>query len=858
MPSLKATKFVSLTALKEVESKGRIWIDHKFQLQQMSWLRWACCKIAPRIFMPRANQKAVEAFYTKLSDRKIGLSDDHAALLMARSGLADLAINENKLSVSAKSMLSLDQLNTVCQLAEKPVEELLEDLSRQLPEKVRHLVEEHQRLVKRSRLPSMDEGTGYIPKRQWMDDEKKTKPLAEVRLRPLDHTSRKTHGPLKPDRRTHSPSTPKGVSTWTETSSQQRPDNVRESFQKSRPPQPQASSKPLKEKSHSESNQNTSGGMKLSSSPVGGAKAYVKPKRAISYRDWSQGRRPNPIAYALRVTSDNTCMESGFIARHLMPFVANKLQEEYGMSLAMAEQNTVEIFASLGIEVGGEESVQPQKLMKLAPAIRSAGFNSKALEAGNLNQMVSTQLQYPGGVSSRRNSQAKVSVAPTSNKKSGPVEADPESVEITGKAESYLRKHNRIRLVVTYSRDSKNAKGMGHLASSRALLDNLIRLGYRGKIEIVYHDNPYTIEDLQGFFPGCPNGNTIDRTIKCPDGKEVRLSYVSANEVEDQDEVDLAVCGALDFAVDGKTDSFSAKKWELPNLGNSHKLVVLQPTGWWGSRFSYDFHKGKGVRFDRKMEQASYFYPDEPPLKANKNNAANRVNEAMKDSRKNCSEPLFNTIRTALTASVEGKAELMPMYGMYFSHGGRTVDSLVKAVRMNRSEKPQIFFNINHKYNPEEVSDPNVTVLDADNANTARFIRNAPPGSVIIVNSPPIPQKLFHLLSENGTFPLVLEGSGSASFASNKGVPFIALRDNGSLPEVESEKAGFEKLKSVAKWITGPNPPSSAQREELADVLSQARRPGSPVYRYYDEVKKKSRHIKNDQVAVAFSLMEGQ
>lgn len=100
--------------------------------------------------------------------------------------------------------------------------------------------------------------------------------------------------------------------------------------------------------------------------------------------------------------------------------------------------------------------------------------------------------------------------------------AMPEPARIA-KAKAYLSALSHIRLVPIFERSSAtDFAGMGHLSASRQSVDNLLLLGFRGTIELVYTNNGYNEEAIQDLFPVFPQGGAFTG----PGGERANIAYI--------------------------------------------------------------------------------------------------------------------------------------------------------------------------------------------------------------------------------------------------------------------------------------------------------------------------------------------
>lgn len=75
------------------------------------------------------------------------------------------------------------------------------------------------------------------------------------------------------------------------------------------------------------------------------------------------------------------------------------------------------------------------------------------------------------------------------------------------RAKAYLGALQHIRLVPIYEKSfATDTSGMGHLSAARQSVDNLLLLGFKGTIEVVYSNNGFNEDAMRDLFPAFPQG----------------------------------------------------------------------------------------------------------------------------------------------------------------------------------------------------------------------------------------------------------------------------------------------------------------------------------------------------------------
>lgn len=91
------------------------------------------------------------------------------------------------------------------------------------------------------------------------------------------------------------------------------------------------------------------------------------------------------------------------------------------------------------------------------------------------------------------------------------------------KARAYLWALSHIRLFPVFVKTSAtDMGGMGHLSASRQSIDNLLLLGFRGTIEVVYTNNGYNEDAFRDMFPAFAQGGEFTG----PGGERARIEYI--------------------------------------------------------------------------------------------------------------------------------------------------------------------------------------------------------------------------------------------------------------------------------------------------------------------------------------------
>lgn len=226
-----------------------------------------------------------------------------------------------------------------------------------------------------------------------------------------------------------------------------------------------------------------------------------------------------------------------------------------------------------------------------------------------------------------------------------------------------------------------------------------------------------------------------------------------------------------------------------------------------------------------------------------------------------------NTTRT-IAAILEGTAlgtwDLLPGYGFHIT-GAESLDRVARSIRKAQvvlgRRRPIVFISMRHSWVPSDalLKKPGVRYFKAGDPDAATDLMALQPEQLAIVVAGGIPGPLFNQLILSATLPIVLEGAGTASFAIQQGIPYIALADNGSIVEDSADMKGHKRLKEVGKWLS-----SSAQVEKeqeksmigkLAAVMVEAVQAGSEMAAYFRTLSAAVHQPEQQQMAAAFEQL---
>jgi hypothetical protein len=426
------------------------------------------------------------------------------------------------------------------------------------------------------------------------------------------------------------------------------------------------------------------------------------------------------------------------------------------------------------------------------------------------------------------------------------------------KAMAEITQIDKIRLYVTYERNQEKAQGMGHLAASRDALTNLLRLGFKGTVEVVYHNGQYTIEDMESFYPAFPQGGQGSFLLNDKQEK-VTIKYLTKDQLSQEPKVKLTVIGALDLG--SPTDKGNQDNYAmiLDTMGlNTGCVVIMQPAAWQGGRYIINLDRKKGIGIPDDTNSLAYFFSELNPLTvhtiSNESDVEKVVNAEVATVSKQVPATTLNTLKKALYLTTQKQADLMLMYGLHanIKNGEKVLERLTQAAHQvaQKNKLPAILFNIRGK---DKLDTPAnyCKQIDINNSDCADQLARLQAGEVALIYSTGLPQPLFQLIVRNSTFPVLFEGSGTASFVHNLGIPFIALKNNDSLPK----ESGCELLKEATNWLESDKI-TSEQIETLVTIFTESQSPDSTLGKYYIALKASRRQVNNDQAVLAFSQID--
>ncbi len=97
-------------------------------------------------------------------------------------------------------------------------------------------------------------------------------------------------------------------------------------------------------------------------------------KTTVSFKDWSAGSgSSNPLAFALENSTEHTCAEPEFIITQLLPYLAEKLQQDYSIPQSELQVEAARIVDSLGIGITDEENLHYGQLIQIPGKLRQVG-----------------------------------------------------------------------------------------------------------------------------------------------------------------------------------------------------------------------------------------------------------------------------------------------------------------------------------------------------------------------------------------------------------------------------------------------------------------------------------------------------
>lgn len=227
----------------------------------------------------------------------------------------------------------------------------------------------------------------------------------------------------------------------------------------------------------------------------------------------------------------------------------------------------------------------------------------------------------------------------------------------------------------------------------------------------------------------------------------------------------------------------------------------------------------------------------------------------------------MNTMSAILEGTALQQWDLLPGYGFH-NAGSDSLERMALAARQVQTRKaapkPIVFVSMRHLQVPSEAllvdQAMHFVLLRAESAQTPMALQGLTNQQVAIVISGGIPGPLFNQLASSATLPIALEGAGTASFAIERGIPYIALQNNASIMDVPSSD-GADRLRSLGDWLSAKKAePGEAQAEaarvnELATVMIESTDEDAPMGQYFNAVKTEMRRPERHQMAAAFEQL---
>jgi hypothetical protein len=450
-----------------------------------------------------------------------------------------------------------------------------------------------------------------------------------------------------------------------------------------------------------------------------------------------------------------------------------------------------------------------------------------------------------------------------------------------------------IRLVVPFEVAAEEAAsgkvGQGPLSAAFSVLRGLQRLGWKGKIEIVYHHDPHTLPFLQNTFPRIGTAESH----KLGDNTLVYVKYGSPAHTDVQRTV--TVVGELDGATLGHgIYELTTQSW-FPTqqvCAKTKYAVILQPFGWFQDRGIIDsiakeidvlsLGEEPGTTPLAKYRNIMHNQEADPPLPrfANFFKAWVEVTDVDAFVEKHKAKTDKNevaTLKALLSRAQSGQVELLASYGLHANTGSSAPASLR---RIACAAKYATFNDPNHKalpvviYNvrgpqPTEWTREKFTTLDATDTTAPQVIENAQPHDVIILTSKGLPGALFDTLYEMSSYPVIFEGANTAGLCYREGIPFVMTRDNAQLFDLHFEHDGVESSRCPLRRLAcaaGAKCPTTSlfsdvlgPQDEWENVLALAqafidsRDPTTELFKWYKTAYIQASDKRNEQLAVALA-----
>ena len=418
-------------------------------------------------------------------------------------------------------------------------------------------------------------------------------------------------------------------------------------------------------------------------------------------------------------------------------------------------------------------------------------------------------------------------------------------------ARLYLAAQQHLRLYLIFRRSGADDRaGAGHLAAARASVDNLLLLGFRGNLEVIYFDNQWTKRDIVGAgFPAFPGGNMAGAGGHCT------VSYIKIEDVAHATKRESGLINNLDiFRLGNDTfrdvvDDLAHSEFGTRNPMNVNKMVVLKAFGWdQGFRWIFNYANNS---YQELQVGTLAGYRGAPAANANAfeglapSAVAAKVAQFM-DAPANQLNPANPNAKKTLAAILERvhrrEIELVVGYGLHNGGTPTTIHAIAKAVRgampylksFEKDNKPAvILFLRNENITPNKAfTDDGFRFFSAGANGTNASIAGLSAGQIAVVNAPGVPRDVFNQFMMSSTLPFFLEGAGSATTALTLGIPFIGLKDNDSIVDVPNTTPATTSnvLRAHGQWLTSANHiPSANEITALARSLVDARRaPRSP------------------------------
>ena len=402
MPGIHPSDLVPANTLESFNPDDGQWMDDSFNTHYMWGITRSICEILPSLFMPRSNCTAVTQLHERLAkcriqDKPIG--SRRAALVLAHANLATVSVNGGNFQVTAKTILSREKLDAVCESSGKTEETLMEELSFSLPSNVQEL------LGKRKRTASFDHphSDSVTTKRQNQNTHEFFTPRRYTA--PPRQPTTKT----PPTHKTTSASLAHEDGLFARVKGRYCVDQAHYGFLRSifftfQDFEPDLNDddfvKLIKAGSIADINSDLTTSwdreifhkearelmVKLGKSPTVTAKPHTHkipktqpitstPKKVVHYLEWSsQVQSYNPLVYILKNTNQNTCIEPDFIKGSLVPYLANKFQTDYSMPLPDANRKALELLREIHIHPGNEDQLTYGQVVQIGWKAMQAGI----------------------------------------------------------------------------------------------------------------------------------------------------------------------------------------------------------------------------------------------------------------------------------------------------------------------------------------------------------------------------------------------------------------------------------------------------------------------------------------------------